>query len=119
MCTMKKFEVKGNKEKSHNRFGHMTEFEEFRVWRTVGKAQWTSEKQIRCADAQWTLDNDSLSCFLKEAQARRVKLRTVGKQTTFGANIFMAREVLFRDVLRIYLSEFGKGQEEPSLGIKV
>ena len=36
-------------------------------------------------------------------------MRTVGKQATFGANIFMASEVFFRDVLRIYLSEFGKG----------
>ena len=36
-----------------------------------------------------------------------------------GSKLFMAREVLFRDVLWIYLSEFGKGQEEPSLGIKV
>ena len=46
-------------------------------------------------------------------------MRTVGKQATFGANIFMASEVLFRDVLRIYLSEFGEEQEKPSLGIKV
>ena len=46
-------------------------------------------------------------------------MRTVGKQATFGAKLFVASEVLFRDVLRIYLSEFGKGQEEPSLGIKV
>ena len=38
-----------------DRFGHMMEFEEFHDWRTVDKAQWTSEKQIRCADAQWTL----------------------------------------------------------------
>ena len=36
-----------------------------------------------------------------------------------GSNLFVASEVLFRDVLRIYLSDFGKGQEEPSLGIKV
>ena len=36
-----------------------------------------------------------------------------------GSKLFMASEVFFRDVLRIYLSEFGKGQEEPSLGIKV
>ena len=40
---------------------HMMEFEEFGVQRTVDKAQWTSEKQICCADAQWTLDNDSQS----------------------------------------------------------
>ena len=36
-----------------------------------------------------------------------------------GSKLFVASEVLFRDVLRIYLSDFGKGQEEPSLGIKV
>ena len=41
-----------------------------------------------------------------------------GKRAQTRANIFMAREVFFRDVLRIYLSEFGKGQEKPSLGIK-
>ena len=35
------------------RFGHMTEFEEFDDWRPLDKAQWTFEKQIRCADAQW------------------------------------------------------------------
>ena len=39
--------------------------------------------------------------------------------THLGSKLFVASEVLFRDVLRIYLSEFGKGQEEPSLGIKV
>ena len=39
--------------------------------------------------------------------------------TPLGSKLFMASEVLFRDVLRIYLSEFGKGQEEPNLGIKV
>ena len=43
------------------RFGHMMEFEEFGHQRPLDKAQWTSEKQIRCADAQWTLDNDSQS----------------------------------------------------------
>ena len=46
-------------------------------------------------------------------------MRTVGKQATFGANIFVASEVFFRAVLRIYLSEFGEGQEKPSLGVKV
>ena len=39
----------------------MMEFEEFDDQRPLDKAQWTSEKQIRCADAQWTLDNDSQS----------------------------------------------------------
>ena len=51
--------------------GHMMEFEEFHDWRTVGKAQWTSEKQIRCADAQWTLDNDSQS---SPASLKKLKL---------------------------------------------
>ena len=32
------------------------EFEEFPAQRTVEKAQLTFQKQIRCADAQWTLD---------------------------------------------------------------
>ena len=36
-------------------------------------------------------------------------MRTVGQQATFGEKLFVASEVLFRDVLRIYLSEFGKG----------
>ena len=31
----------------------------------------------------------------------------------------MASEVLFRDVLRIYLSEFGETQEKSTSGIKV
>ena len=44
-----------------DRFWSMMEFEEFHVQRTVDKAQWTSEKQIRCADAQWILVNDSQS----------------------------------------------------------
>ena len=45
-------------------------------------------------------------------------MRHGGRQAQIRANIFMASEVFFRDVLRIYLSEFGKGQEEPSYGIK-
>jgi len=39
----------------------MMEFQEFDDLRPLDKAQWTSQKQIRCADAQWTLDNDSQS----------------------------------------------------------
>ena len=35
------------------------------------------------------------------------------------ANIFMAERVFKCDVLRILLSEFDKGQEQTSLGIKV
>ena len=54
-----------------DRFGHMMEFEEFHDWRTVGKAQWRFEKQIRCADAQWTLDNDSQS---SPASLQKLKL---------------------------------------------
>ena len=45
-------------------------------------------------------------------------MRPGGRQAQIRANIFVAKEVFFRDVLRIYLSEFGKGQEKPSLGIK-
>ena len=39
--------------------------------------------------------------------------------TPLGSKLFMASEVLFREVLRIYLSEFGEGQEKPTSGIKV
>ena len=49
----------------------MTEFEEFDDWRPLDKAQWTSEKQIRCADAQWRLDNDSQS---SPASLQKLKL---------------------------------------------
>ena len=35
-----------------NRFGHMMKHEEFHDYRLLDKATWTSEKQIRCADAQ-------------------------------------------------------------------
>ena len=49
----------------------MTEFDEFDDQRPVNKAQWTSEKQIRCADAQWTLDNDSQS---SPASLKKLKL---------------------------------------------
>ena len=52
------------------------------------------------------------------SSAQRVIMRPGGRQAKIRANIFVAREVFFCDVLRIYLSEFGKGQEEPSLGIK-
>ena len=50
----------------------MMEFEEFDDQRPFGKAQWTSEKQIRCADAQWTLYNDSQS---SPASLKELKLR--------------------------------------------
>ena len=49
----------------------MMEFEEFHVQRAVDKAQWTSEKQIRCADAQWRFDNDSQS---SPASLKKLKL---------------------------------------------
>ena len=45
-------------------------------------------------------------------------MRPGGRQAQIKANILMAREGFFRDVLRILLSEFGKGQEEPSSSIK-
>ena len=45
-------------------------------------------------------------------------MRAAGRPAQNRANIFMAREVFFRDVLRIYLSDFGQGHEQPSLGIK-
>ena len=52
------------------------------------------------------------------SSAQRVIVRPGGRQAKTRANIFMAREVFFRDVLRILISEFRKGQEQPSLGIK-
>ena len=45
-------------------------------------------------------------------------MRPGERQAKIKANIFVAREVFFRDVLRIYLSEFGKAQEKTSLGVK-
>ena len=35
-----------------DRFGLMMKNDEFHDWRPLDKAKWTSEKQIRCADAQ-------------------------------------------------------------------
>ena len=49
----------------------MTEFDVFDDQGPFGKAQWTSEKQIRCADAQWRLDNDSRS---SPASLKKLKL---------------------------------------------
>ena len=54
-----------------NRFWSMMEFKEFDDQRAVQKAQWTFQKQIRCADAQWTLDNDSQS---SAASLKKLKL---------------------------------------------
>ena len=51
---------------------HMMEFEEFYDQRPLDKAQWTFQKQIRCADAQWRLDNDSQS---SPASLKKLKLR--------------------------------------------
>ena len=39
----------------------MMEFEEFGDQRPLDKAQWTFQKQNRCADAQWVFYNDSQS----------------------------------------------------------
>ena len=41
-----------------------------------------------------------------------------GKAGQFRADIFMANEVFFRDVLRIYLSDFDKVQNLPSWDAK-
>ena len=40
------------------------------------------------------------------SSVQRVIMRPGGRQATIRANIFMAREVFFRDVLRIQTSEF-------------
>ena len=39
----------------------MMKTDEFHGLVTVDKAKWTSGKQIRCADTQWLLGNDSQS----------------------------------------------------------
>ena len=43
------------------RFGLIMKNDEFHDQRPLDKAKWTSEKQIRCADAQCGLGNDSQS----------------------------------------------------------
>ena len=43
------------------RFVLMMKNMEFHRLETVDKAKWTSERQFRCADAQWWLGNDSQS----------------------------------------------------------
>ena len=50
---------------------HMMKFEEFGDQRPLDKAQWTFQKQIRCADAQWTLNSDSQS---SPASLKKLKL---------------------------------------------
>ena len=44
-----------------DRFVLMMKNDGFHDQRPLDKAKWTSEKQIRCADAQWWLSNDSQS----------------------------------------------------------
>ena len=50
---------------------HMMQFDEFDDQRPLDKAKWTFQKQNRCADAQWTLDNDSQS---STASLKKLKL---------------------------------------------
>ena len=52
------------------RFVLMMKNDGFHNLETVDTAKWTSQKQFRCADAQWWLDNEltELFCFLKAAQ---------------------------------------------------
>ena len=45
-------------------------------------------------------------------------MRPGRRQAKIRAKLLMAMEVFFRDVLRILLSEFDKGQNLPSLGAK-
>ena len=59
----------------------------------------------------WELCESSPAVTRLTVYRRPHVMRTVGQQATFGAKLFMASEVLFRNVLRIYLSEFGEGQE--------
>ena len=54
-----------------DRFSSMMDFEEFDDQKSVQKAQWTFQKQIRCADAQWILGNDSQS---SPASLKKLKL---------------------------------------------
>ena len=41
-----------------DRFGLMMNNDEFHDQKPLDKANWMSEKQIRCADAQWWFSND-------------------------------------------------------------
>ena len=45
-------------------------------------------------------------------------MRTGMKSQPNGANIFVARQVFKRDVLRIHLSDLDEGLEKHSLGIR-
>ena len=94
----------------------MTEFHELE---TVDKPNWTSEKQFRCADAQWWRGNDSQSspASLKQLSSKsNNEHREKGGPTR--AKLFVASDVFFCHVLRIELSDLDEGQDKLSLGIK-
>ena len=48
------------------RFGHDDENDRFHDQRLLDKAKWTSEKQIRCADAQWDIVHGSKNLFKEQ-----------------------------------------------------
>ena len=56
--------------------------------------------------------------FPLEAQAQRVIMVEWGKRAPLRANIFMARDVFFHDVLRIELSDLHEVAREHTRGTK-
>ena len=84
----------------------MMKHEEFHDQRPLDKAKWTSEKQIRCADAQWWLSNDSQS-FLAFLQKLSSKSNNGGRDEAGQekAKLFVAMAVFFCHVLRILTSD--------------
>ena len=69
---------------------------------TVDKPQWTSGKQIRCADAQWWLGNDSQSfpASLKKLGSESNSAPS-GKAGPDQSKTIRANEVFFCNVLAI------------------
>ena len=88
------------------RFGHDDENDRFHDSRPLDKAKWTSEKQIRCADAQWWLSNDSQSssAFLQKLSSKSNNggRKKAGQEK---AKLFVAMAVFFCHVLRILVSD--------------
>ena len=78
----------------------------FHDQRLSDKAKWTSEEQIRCADAQWWLSNDSqssLAFFQKlSSKSNNAHRENAGQER---AKLLMAMAVFFCHVLKILTSD--------------
>ena len=89
-----------------DRFGLMMKNDGFHVQRPLDKSKWTSEKQIRCADAQRWLSNDSQSSFAflqkLSSKSNNARREEAGQER---ANIFMAMAIFFCHVLKILTSD--------------